>query len=559
MITLRKGIGIVCAALLCLLCFAALADKENGFSYTVVDGEYARIDGYKGEEKDLAIPETLGGKTVRQVGGFYQNAVVERVTIPETVTEISYMAFYEVKNLSEVVFPDSMKSDLTIGAYAFAYCPIESIKLPDNTTAIGEACFTGNRSLKTLDIPDSVTELGTGIAYCPLIFGKDSPALAAFLENQSYGYRIREYSNLPEAGAGLTGLDEKAEAVVNAVVKSGMSAYEKALALHDYLIYHAMVSSNDKDKKGEARGTAALIRKKGDTKSYAGAYQALMDAADIPCKTVYYRYKDSEGDIWQTWWNQVQLDGDWYHVDCAGDDPTFDGYETVVSSYENHLYFCVSDYGLKTLADHQPDKEAKAEPCDAYEYYFSYHSGGLAARMDEAKRLILKEARAGKTKFTVQPETFGYTVGSLGDKGIPDRMSIQALLGEGITLNGKALALTIRYPYEESAPAADDKQITLAVTAELKIDTLTLPADLTAVEADAFRGSPAERVVVGERVTEIRAGAFADMANLRTVEFKGVDTEIVEGAFNTDGLTFLCPAGSYAEAYAEAHGITTAP
>ena len=89
--------------------------------------------------------------------------------------------------------------------------------------------------------------------------------------------------------------------------------------------------------------------------------------------------------------------------------------------------------------------------------------------------------------------------------------------------------------------------------------TLQLPAQLTAVEADAFRGSPAERVVVGERVTEIRAGAFADMANLRTVEFKGVDTEIVEGAFNTDGLTFLCPAGSYAEAYAEAHGITTAP
>lgn len=555
MITLRKGIGIVCAALLCLLCFAALADEENGFSYTVVDGEYARIDGYKGEEKDLAIPETLGGKTVRQVGGFYQNAVVERVTIPETVTEISYMAFYKAENLSEVVFPKNMKSDLTIGGYAFAGCTeLETIDLPENTVAIGNYCFNSDGKLKVLDIPDSVTEIGEGIAYCPLIFGKDSPALAAFLENQSYGYRIREYSNLPEAGAGLSDLDEKAEAVVNAVVKSGMSAYEKALALHDYLIYQAMVTF-DADKKGEAQGTAALIRKKGDTKSYAGAYQALMDAADIPCKTVYYRYKDSEGDIWQTWWNQIQLDGDWYHVDCAGDDPTFGGYETVVSGYESHLCFCVSDYGFKTLADHQPDKEAKAEPCGAYKYNFSYHSGGLASRMDEAKRLILKEARAGKTDFTVQPETFGYTVGSLGDKGILDRVSIQALLGEGITLNGKALAVTIRYPYEESAPAADDKNITLTVTAELKIDTLTLPADLTAVEADAFRGSPAERVVVGERVTEIRAGAFADMANLRTVVFKGMGTEIAEGAFNTDGLTFLCPAGSRAEAYAKDHGI----
>ena len=59
-------------------------------------------------------------------------------------------------------------------------------------------------------------------------------------------------------------------------------------------------------------------------------------------------------------------------------------------------------------------KEAKAEPCGAYKYNFSYRSGGLASRMNEAKRLILKEARAGKTEFTVQPDgravQFGHVV-----------------------------------------------------------------------------------------------------------------------------------------------------
>ena len=86
--------------------------------------------------------------------------------------------------------------------------------------------------------------------------------------------------------------------------------------------------------------------------------------------------------------------------------------------------------------------------------------------------------------------------------------------------------------------------------------TLQLPAQLTAVEADAFRGSPAERVIVGAEVAKIQAGAFAGMKDLQRVSFSGVHTEIAEGAFDsTDGLIFFCPAGSRAEAYAKAHGI----
>ena len=375
MITLRKGIGIVCAALMCLLCFAALADEENGFVYAIY-GDYARITGYNGTAKDLKIPETLGGKPVQVIGGFEENKTIESVTIPETVKDIRYdafknctslrkatfadqgvktigqfaftgctsleevqlphslteigssvfrdcsalksftltpgiekvggqflqgctglkeliiedgvttipgsfareltgitsitipasvqtieaQAFYSATNLGEVIFHEKMDGALMIGDYAFSHCSeLETIDLPENTVAIGNYCFNSDEKLKVLDIPDSVAEFGEAFVECTMIVGKDSPALAAVLQWKSTGYIIREYYDPQEAGAGLTDPDEKAEAVVKAVVKSGMSAYEKALALHDYLIYHAMVTF-DADKKGEAQGTAALIR-----------------------------------------------------------------------------------------------------------------------------------------------------------------------------------------------------------------------------------------------------------------------------------------------------------
>ncbi|MBQ9016238.1 MAG: leucine-rich repeat protein [Firmicutes bacterium] len=47
-----------------------------------------------------------------------------------------------------------------IGAYAFQYCPITSVQLPDGLTSIGKEAFNGTK-LQKLELPDSVNKLGS--------------------------------------------------------------------------------------------------------------------------------------------------------------------------------------------------------------------------------------------------------------------------------------------------------------------------------------------------------------------------------------------------------------
>ncbi len=83
---------------------------------------------------------------------------VETVSIPDTVTAIADYAFYDCYHLKSVYIPDSV---LSIGRYAFRYCDeITSIHLPDGLTAISEGTFLGCSGLKSIEIPDTVTAIG---------------------------------------------------------------------------------------------------------------------------------------------------------------------------------------------------------------------------------------------------------------------------------------------------------------------------------------------------------------------------------------------------------------
>ena len=87
--------------------------------------------------------------------------------------------------------------------------------------------------------------------------------------------------------------------------------------------------------------------------------------------------------------------------------------------------------------------------------------------------------------------------------------------------------------------------------------TLKLPADLTAVAAEAFRYTKASRVIVPDGCTSIGAYAFADCENLQTVIIPASVTSIDGNAFyNSGALTFITPSGSTAESFANSRGWT---
>ena len=140
-------------------------------------------------------------------------------------------------------------------------------------------------------------------------------------------------------------LEKEAEeqAVVDAAIAScvtdGMSNYEIAKALHDYLATHneydmRLYSGNLPALSRTSYG--ALVNRTSVCSGYALAYQHLMEDAGIPCE--YVTGMTTRG---SHAWNIVQIDGEWYHVDVTWDDPTPDR-----EGYVRYKYFLKSDKAM---------------------------------------------------------------------------------------------------------------------------------------------------------------------------------------------------------------------
>lgn len=86
-----------------------------------------------------------------------KNLDIKRVKIADGVTAIEEEAFYECRNLTEVIIPDSVT---TIGKEAFEFCIyLNSITIPNSVTFIGKEAFSCCYNLKSIIIPNSVTSI----------------------------------------------------------------------------------------------------------------------------------------------------------------------------------------------------------------------------------------------------------------------------------------------------------------------------------------------------------------------------------------------------------------
>ena len=79
-------------------------------------------------------------------------------SIPDTVREIGYSAFYNSSNLKSIWLPNNLES---IADKAFCGCSsLTGITIPNGVTAIGNEAFASCSKLLTVAIPDSVTSIG---------------------------------------------------------------------------------------------------------------------------------------------------------------------------------------------------------------------------------------------------------------------------------------------------------------------------------------------------------------------------------------------------------------
>lgn len=149
-----------------------------------------------------------------------------RVSLPEGLTSIGYIAFYECKNITSVTVPNSVKK---IGGYAFAHCEgvtilnlgsgvetigegafsdcykITSLRIPGSVKSIGMKAFYRLESIPTVTVPSSVTSIGISVfGYCKnLVSATINAQISVLPEFMFYGCTKLTTVNLPDCLTGV--------------------------------------------------------------------------------------------------------------------------------------------------------------------------------------------------------------------------------------------------------------------------------------------------------------------------------------------------------------------
>lgn len=225
----------------------------------------------------------------------------------------------------------------------------------------GEAAGTTPVQLGQPDLAGARAAIIKGLSQCSTIIDLNAynlsvsqvEALAAELTaNGEHAmfvkyYRVNENPVLKNASTLSVGYDgngtsdyydqvrARVASISASVVEPGMSDYDTAKALHDYLVLNCaydsfwddasapMITSNARNAYG------ALIDGGAVCVGYATAYSALLRYNGIEC--IYVT------NISHTW-NIVKIGGEWYHVDTTWDDPVPDR-----AGYVRYNYFLKSD------------------------------------------------------------------------------------------------------------------------------------------------------------------------------------------------------------------------
>jgi len=105
------------------------------------------------------IPETYKNEKVISLRGntFSNMPFLEKVTLPDTITEIRGQAFKNDTKLKEVKLPNNLKY---LGGGAFYNCTsLTSIEIPDTVTYIGGEAFYNATSLENIKLPNNIVEI----------------------------------------------------------------------------------------------------------------------------------------------------------------------------------------------------------------------------------------------------------------------------------------------------------------------------------------------------------------------------------------------------------------
>jgi hypothetical protein len=179
-----------------------------------------------------------------------------------------------------------------------------------------------------------------------------------------------------------------------------ISAYEKALAAHDWLVANLTYDPSI-DQAGIENGVyGALIDRKTMCQGYAEALQLiLLSATDVPVKMQIGDGNNGNGRWMGHAWNLIYMDDHWYQVDTTFDDPVGNPEGKV-----SHFYFGQNDAAMQN--DHKWDSSywPAADGAD----FLYYRKAGLYAESLSAFQSIMRSQTQDREPTSVSIATRGF-------------------------------------------------------------------------------------------------------------------------------------------------------
>ncbi|MBR3763282.1 MAG: leucine-rich repeat protein [Clostridia bacterium] len=282
---------------------------------------------------ELTIPAYVEDYIVTGMGAqaLYGCKNVKSVVLPETFTSIGDQAFYRCTTLQSISIPHSVAA---IGEGAFYGCTaLGSVTIPSGVTSVGERAFYGCTSMTSLIVESGATKLDSyAFAGCTALVSVAMPGNRSNVGDMAF-------NNTPW-------LSDQVTAIARQVTAGCSSSYDKALALHDWLVENTAYDLSYTHYGSEG----VLFHGAGVCNAYTLTYSRLLSAVGIQNQTVTGVAMDkNSGSSGSHAWTLVLLDGHWYHVDTTWDDPLPDG-------RERHTYFCLTDEEM--ARDHSWDTSA---------------------------------------------------------------------------------------------------------------------------------------------------------------------------------------------------------
>ena len=128
------------------------SSNGSGYTYRFLSENTIAITDYNGYDTEVTIPSKIDGFTVTGVENM-DTSNIKKIVMPDTVTYIGESAFADSSDgvpLEEVVLSKNLK---TIGPWAFSGCfELKSIDIPESVTEIENGAFSGCYSLKNFNV-----------------------------------------------------------------------------------------------------------------------------------------------------------------------------------------------------------------------------------------------------------------------------------------------------------------------------------------------------------------------------------------------------------------------